>query len=146
MQNRCKLPWQSLAVNSMWLTATASRSESLLKRDQNSRNHNVLPRYRKAPKRYDGTSPHQFTCPKEYFRQIYNEECDLLIEEITDRFEVKESLQPVVAMEKLLIKTANGLHHDEKFENLCLVLIFKLIGLRDSSVFSQISSTLLCQR
>jgi len=35
-----------------------------------------LPRYRKQPKQYDqGSSPHVFAAPKEYFRQQYFETC-----------------------------------------------------------------------
>jgi len=70
-----------------------------------------LPRY---PKRFGGSDPHQFDEPKRYFRQKYYSACDILIQELVDRFEQKEFMQPVLAMESLLIKSANGeCHADE---------------------------------
>ena len=39
-----------------------------------------LLKYRRAPRRVDtGSSPHQFTTPKEYFQVKYYETCDLLL-------------------------------------------------------------------
>jgi len=73
-----------------------------------------LPRYRKPPKRFGGSDPHQFDEPKRYFRHKYYSACDILIQELVDRFEQKEFMQPVLAMESLLIKSANGeCHADE---------------------------------
>eukprot|EP00731_Ephydatia_muelleri_P006192 Em0003g440a len=47
----------------------------------------VLPRYRKAPQRYDDGAPHvQFSDPRSFYRQKYFEACDLLIQELHDRF------------------------------------------------------------
>lgn len=57
-----------------------------------------LPRHRKPLKRYGGSDP------KKYFRQSYFAACDILIQELLDRFEQKEIMQPVLAMESLLIK------------------------------------------
>ena len=68
-----------------------------------------LPRYRRPPQRLDdGNQPHIFLEPKEFFRQKYFEACDLLIQELTDRFKQKEVVQPLLAIEQLLIKSANG--------------------------------------
>ncbi len=67
-----------------------------------------LPRYRRQPRRLDdGSAPHRFTLPKEYFRQIYFEACDLLIGELDNRFD-QAFLTPLVAMEQLIVKAANG--------------------------------------
>jgi len=42
----------------------------------------IVPRYRRAPRRVDsGSTPHQFSTPKDY---IYYQVCDLLLEK---RFE-----------------------------------------------------------
>ena len=49
-----------------------------------------LPRYRKPPKRFGGSEPHKFSKPKEFFRQQYFAACDLLIQELLDRFEQKD--------------------------------------------------------
>ena len=67
-----------------------------------------LPRYRKPPKRFGGSDPHQFDEPRSYFQQKYYTACDILIQELLDSFEQKEFMQPVLAMENLLIKLANG--------------------------------------
>ena len=66
-----------------------------------------LPRYRKQPKRFEGSSPHQFDTPKSYFRQVYFESCDLLIGELKSRFE-QSSIEPVLAIERLIMKAANN--------------------------------------
>ena len=42
-----------------------------------------------------------------YFRQKYYSACDILIQELVDSFEQKDFMQPVLAMESLLIKSAN---------------------------------------
>ena len=73
-----------------------------------------LPRYRTPPRRFGGADAHQFDEPKKYFRQKYFAACDVLIQELLDRFEQKEFMQPVLAIESLLIKSANGeCHADE---------------------------------
>ena len=58
-----------------------------------------LPRYRKPPKRFGGSDPHVFAQPKEYFRQKYYSACGILIQELLDRFEQREFMQPVLTME-----------------------------------------------
>ena len=68
-----------------------------------------LPRYRKAPRRFDeGSQPHKFSTAKDYFRCQYFQACDLLVNDIESRFEQKEYMGPVLAIEALLIKSANG--------------------------------------
>ena len=71
----------------------------------------VLPRFSGPPKRFDGDTQHEFCNPKEFFRIQYFEACDLLIQELDDRFEQKEIMQPVLNMESLLLKSANGEGH-----------------------------------
>jgi len=58
---------------------------------------------------------HQFDKPKrDISNKKYYSACDILIQELVDRFEEKEFMQPVLAMESLLIKSANGeCHADE---------------------------------
>ena len=78
-----------------------------------------LPRSRRAPCRLDsGSNPHQFTSPCDYYRQIYFEACDLLQQELCDRFDQSELLPPVLAMESLLLKAANSENYDQHLETL----------------------------
>ena len=65
-----------------------------------------LPRQRRAPKRFQESETHQFDTPKSFFRQIYFESCDLLVNELQSRFE-QPSVGPVLAIERLLMKAAN---------------------------------------
>ena len=68
-----------------------------------------LPRYRKAPARLDdGSQPHRYSTPKDYFCQQYREACDILIRELEDRFEQEELMKPVLMLEPLHLKAANG--------------------------------------
>ena len=68
-----------------------------------------LPRYRRAPARLDdGSQPHTYRTPKDYFRRQYFEACDLLIGELEDRFEQKGLMEHVLLLESLLLKAANG--------------------------------------
>ena len=76
-------------------------------------NEPKLPRYRKTPARLGGSQPHQFSSPKALFRQQYFAACDVLIEELADRFEQKTVMKPVLAVESLLLKSANGQNFDE---------------------------------
>ncbi len=75
-----------------------------------------LPRYRKLPARFDDGQPHQFREPNAYFRKIYYEACDLLIQELHDRFEQAHIMKPMIAMEALLVKSANGQCAEEEFQ------------------------------
>ena len=77
----------------------------------------ILPRYRQPSRRLDsGSQPHQFQTPKEYFRQQYFVGCDLLICELTDRFNQEEFMTPVQALEILLLKSANGETIDKELQ------------------------------
>ncbi|CAH1254781.1 ZMYM1 [Branchiostoma lanceolatum] len=68
----------------------------------------TLPRYRRQPRRLDdGSEPHRPAGPKEFYRQVYFQACDLLTGELMERFD-QEFLKPVVAMERVLINAANG--------------------------------------
>ena len=58
------------------------------------------------PKKFEGSVPHQFDTPKSFFRQVFFESCDLLINELESRFE-QPSVEPVLVIESLLIKAAN---------------------------------------
>ena len=62
----------------------------------------VLPRYCKVPRRYDDGAPHvQFSDPRSFY-------CHLLIQELHDRFRQREVMKPIVSLESLLLKSANG--------------------------------------
>lgn len=72
-----------------------------------------LPRYRQAPLRIDhGAPPHCFASPQDYYRSLYFQACDLLLWELEDRFDERELLLPVLALENLIIKAANGEGYD----------------------------------
>ena len=69
-----------------------------------------LPRYRRPPRRLDEVSStsHEFTSTESYFRQLYFEVLDLLINELRRRFQQKRGMPVVVVIEKLLLDAANG--------------------------------------
>ncbi|KAI8487209.1 tRNA selenocysteine 1-associated protein 1 [Branchiostoma belcheri] len=68
----------------------------------------ALPRYRRQPRRLDdGSQPHRHDSPKDFYRQIYFQACDLLVGELTDRFD-QDFLKPVLAIENVLLSAANG--------------------------------------
>ena len=72
-----------------------------------------LPRYRRVPARLDGgSSPHQFETPQDYCRHLYYQACDLLVQELEDRFQQKDLLPTVLTLESLLLKAAR----EEEFE------------------------------
>ena len=73
-----------------------------------------LPRYRKPPRRLDeGSTPHQFSTPKDYYRYHYYYCLDLLIGEISDRL-AQDSLNIPMELEKLLIFAANNESNSER--------------------------------
>ena len=81
-----------------------------------------LHRYRRAPTRLDdGSLSHQFSTPKAYFRQQYYQACDLLLRDLEDRFAAQsftaQSLHPVLALESLLLKAANGQCFEEQLRS-----------------------------
>jgi len=68
----------------------------------------TLPRYRRQPRRLDdGSEPHSHASPKDFHRQVFFQSCDLLIGELSERFN-QAFLKPLVAMEKVLLDAANG--------------------------------------
>lgn len=68
----------------------------------------VLPRYRHAPKRLDdGSQPHRFTSPEEFYRQHYFQVMESLSGEITKRFEQK-GFHVASQVESLIIDHSNG--------------------------------------
>ena len=74
----------------------------------------VLPQYKRLPKQLDqGTKPHEFEAPRDYFRQQYFEACDLLLGELDDRFDQKSVLSSVMALENTLLNSANGVNYEE---------------------------------
>ncbi len=65
----------------------------------------ALPRYRKPPKRLDdGSMPHKFTTPKDYFRVQYFEVLDTVRGEISKIFDQSS----LVAIEELFSNAANN--------------------------------------
>ena len=67
-----------------------------------------MPRYRRAPARLeDGSSPHQFSTARDYFRHQYFQAVDLLLQELEDRFD--KSLHPILILESLLFNFEEGL-------------------------------------
>ena len=61
-----------------------------------------------------GTKPHEFEAPRDYFRQQYFEACDLLLGELDDQFDQKSVLSSVMALENTLLNSANGLNYEEE--------------------------------
>ena len=73
-----------------------------------------LPRNRRPPARIDaGCHLHRFSSPRDYYRQLYFQACNLLLRELTDRFDQKELLPQVLGLESFLIKAANGENYDD---------------------------------
>ena len=94
----------------------------------------LLPRYRRPPARLDsGSRPHCFATPKEYYRHLYLQACDLLQNELKERFDQKENLAPVLALESLLIKAGNGENYEDVLqavEDSCYANDFNITALR----------------
>lgn len=68
----------------------------------------MLPRYRKAPLRYDdGSHQFAFSDSRSYYHHKYFEACDLLVQELNDRF-FQRDIKPIATLEPLLMKSANG--------------------------------------
>lgn len=79
----------------------------------------ALPRYRRPPARIDdGSHPHQFSSPQDFYRHLYFQTCDLLLSELQDHFNQKEKLAPVLALETLIIKAANGQGYESMIQSL----------------------------
>ena len=59
-----------------------------------------LPHTGRHPSRFDsGSNPNNFLSPKEYFRQMYFEACDLLCGELEKRF-CDQQIPSILAIEK----------------------------------------------
>ena len=68
----------------------------------------VLPRRRHCPTRFqEGAAPHEYPSPRDYYRHVFFEACDLLIGELGDRFE-SQHMPTVLSIEQALIKAGNG--------------------------------------
>ena len=66
-----------------------------------------LPRARWPPKRLDtGSEPHAYETPKDYYKQIYFEILDVLLNEISRRFD-QATLKYPTCIEIILLKAAN---------------------------------------
>ena len=57
----------------------------------------------------EGSHSHKYTTPEEFYRIQCFEALDLLLVELEDRFEQKEYINPVLALEELLLRAANFL-------------------------------------
>ena len=67
----------------------------------------VLPRYRKAPKRFECAQPHRFSSPEEMYRVTYFEALDYACGEVQRRFD-QSDLATVSEIESLLLDASNG--------------------------------------
>ena len=73
----------------------------------------TLPRYRHAPRELDGGSePHHFSSPQDYYKPQYYEAIDLVVAEISARFDQKTMLL-LKEIETLIIKASNCVHNTE---------------------------------
>ena len=70
-------------------------------------NQPCLHRARRPPRRIDSDSePHVFETPLEYYRKIYFEVIDVVVNELNRRFE-QPSLQIPLAIKRLILEAAN---------------------------------------
>ena len=96
-----------------------------------------LPRYRRPPATLDdGSQPHRYATPKDYFRHQYFQACSLLTRELEDRFQQRDLLPPVISLEKLLLKAANGEVYKQELE------IIKTSCYKDDLSFDQLEQQL----
>ena len=72
----------------------------------------------------------------EYFRQQYNDACDLLIGELNDRFEQQNLLPPVLLLESVLLNAANSLNYKDQ------LAIVQQSCYKDNFNFSRLESQL----
>lgn len=71
----------------------------------------VLPRQRRIPRRVDDGAPnHHFQSPEDFFRKQYYEALDLLVSEITQRFN-QPAFSVLQEMERMIIDSCNGKTH-----------------------------------
>ena len=91
--------------------------EVVVKEAENITSKPTLPRQRQIPHRTDDGSPnYQFSCPKDYFQQQYFEILDLLLNEITQRFN-QPSFGIMGEMENLLVDSYNVRDKNGNYEN-----------------------------
>lgn len=68
----------------------------------------ILPRYRKAPKRYDdGSNPHQYQTPKDRYRHAYFEVLDVIAGELERRFD-QPDIKIMSDIEQLILRASNN--------------------------------------
>ena len=81
--------------------------EVVIKESENITSEPTLPRQRQIPRRIDDGFPnHQFSCPKDYFRQQYFEILDLLLNELSRRFN-QPTFGIMGEMESMLVDSCN---------------------------------------
>ena len=67
-----------------------------------------MPRYRRRPARLEsGGDPHIFTSPEAHYRRLYFEACDLIYNELEERFN-RQHTHSIILLESLLLNAANG--------------------------------------
>ena len=67
-----------------------------------------MPRYRRRPAQLEsGGDPHIFTSPEAHYRQLYFEACDLIYNELEERFSHQHT-HSIILLESLLLNAANG--------------------------------------
>ena len=83
--------------------------------EENNVENPKLPRNRKRPARYeDGNAAAEFhLTPKDYYRQIYYESLDLIVQSIKDRFD-QPGYKVYRSLEDLVLKAANKLDFSEE--------------------------------
>ena len=68
----------------------------------------ILPRQKRLPQRYDdGSINYNYTSPQEYYRRLYYEVLDLLVNELSRRFDQK-TFDILEEFERLLLDSCNG--------------------------------------
>ena len=68
----------------------------------------MLPRYRKAPRRYDdGSHQFAFSDPRSYYRHKHFEACDLSAQELNDPF-FQRDINQLLPWSRCIMKSANG--------------------------------------
>lgn len=69
----------------------------------------ALPRHKQPPKRHDdGSSSHQFSTLKYYFRRQYYEVLDLIVSELKMQFQHERGMPVAAMIEKVIVDAANG--------------------------------------
>ncbi|CAM1307975.1 ZMYM1 (predicted) [Pycnogonum litorale] len=70
----------------------------------------TVPHYKRPPHRIDeGSTPYRFSDPKEYYRVVYFEVIDLIVQKLDQRF-CQGSLDIPIAIEELIISAANAVN------------------------------------